>query len=170
MKNLFFAFFCILGCNNGSTTSKDINYYLPNRYEGVVVVVFEEKTKTTSNEFKIPENGILYSSHARNAGVFIPKYFYVDKNGNKINNIESYAIAKYHNRLKENTPYILDAYDGKFNIKPKNEFKDSNTYSTKDWKTINWIYFTVGNDERQRYALRKKANQIIDSLQQQISK
>lgn len=167
--NLFFAFLCFLGCNSSSTSSKDISYYLPNRYKGVVVIVFEGKEKTTSNEFKIPENGILYSSHARNTGVFIPKYFYVDKNGNKIHKIESYAIAKYHNQLKENTPYILDAYDGKFYIKPKNDTISNKNYTNnKNWKTINWIYFTVGNDESQSNDLRKEANRIIDSLGHQM--
>lgn len=170
---MFLAFVCVLGCNNGTTTFKDINYYIPNGYKGVVVIVFEEKVKTVSNEFKIPENGILYSPNMRNKGVFIPRYFYVDSNGDKIQKIEEierYAIKKYRNALKEDTSYVLDAYDGKFNVKPKNEINNSNTYSTKDWKTIKWVYFTIGNDEIERADLRGKANKIIDSLQNEIGK
>lgn len=167
---MFFAFVCILGCNNG-TTSKDINYYIPNGYKGVVVIVFEEKEKTVFNEYKIPKNGILYFPYTRNEGIFIPKYFYVDKKGNRIKEVKKYALEKYHNDLKANTSYILDEYDGRFSVKSKNDtLSNPNYYSTNNMKMIDWLYFTIGTDESQSYELRKKANKIIDSLQQQIVK
>ena len=68
--------------------------------------------------------------------------------------------------LNKGESYILDKYDGLFSVKTNQEIKSQDSiYFTKDMKKIKWTYFTVGDNEDQSKNLRKKANQIIDSLQ-----
>ncbi|MHA6697861.1 hypothetical protein [Chryseobacterium sp. A321] len=165
-----FCLLLILFLSCSKNSSKNITYNIPNNYKGVIVIVFEEKIKEESSTFKIPGNGILYSQYLQNKGVFKNQYFYIEKN-KIIKQIENYDYQQYHNKLKDGSIYVYDVYDGKFSIKLKNNSnKNSNTYSTNDIKMINWVYFTIGDNENQRYDLRKKANKIIDSLQQQFNK
>lgn len=157
-----------LNCSNDS--SKSISYYIPNQHKGVIIIIFEEKIKKESSNFNIPKNGILYSPYLRNKGILKNKFFYTE-NQNIIKEIEDYDYQKYNNKLIDGQTYVFDFFDGKFSIKSKDKYnKTSNSYSSADMKMLNWIYFTIGDNIKERATLRQEANKVIDSLQQELNK
>ncbi|UKB81356.1 hypothetical protein [Chryseobacterium sp. MEBOG07] len=172
MKTINFYLLLILALflNCNSNSSKNISYYIPNQYKGVVIIVFEEKVKKESLNFNIPKNEVLYTPYLRNRGILKNKFFYTE-NHNIIQEIEDYDYQKYHNKLIDGKTYVFDLYDGKFSIKPKGRYNnDSNNYSSANMKMLNWIYFTIGDNVKERAKLRQEANKAIDSLQQELNK
>ncbi|MEF9476881.1 hypothetical protein OWR28_03150 [Chryseobacterium sp. 1B4] len=155
-----------LNCSNGS--SKSISYYIPNQHKGIIIIIFEEKIKKESSNFNIPKNGILYSPYLRNKGILKNKFFYTE-NQNIIKEIEDYDYQKYNNKLIDGQTYVFDFFDGKFSVKSKDKYNKTSN-SSADMKMLNWIYFTIGDNIKERATLRQEANKVIDSLQKELNK
>ncbi len=152
MRKLFVLIILVsyhLGCLNYAEPEE---YYLPENFEGIVVVLFgipdgqEPIYHENKRQYIVPESGILYTQHSSVKGI-LNREFYLGNSQTPISHF--YGQEK----LDSNKAYVFDMFDGMFYLNIDTTALDySIDPSTHDYIKIN--YYTVGYGSRDRSELR----------------
>jgi hypothetical protein len=149
ISTLFLIAVVLMSC--GEYAEKE-TFYIPQGFTGTVAVIFDQKDGAPKeyNEgrriYRIPRNGVLYTTLHDVKGVLDQKYFYVNAAGEPSQELPSLPLPILEDdNYDSHKIYVMSGFDGTFH------------------KNVRFIYKCVGYVS-QSDSLISAANKLIDQV------